>query len=253
MKTILEFIIVVEFITFSQIGLCQSTELSSFDQTASQLYSYYDDRDIRLTYKPSGPSQNLGFNAYSENTERVINDTIYPSSTATSRYSTTKSRIYRTQVFKDQKSILPYQMYLYAVNDSSIRLIKPAPMDEILHNNYMPMDVNIKDIDMISLQSNKIIGRCSLIGGLTGFTCSLGFLLIENLGNDLKKIGSLGTYNEPGMSDGDQFLIVIGSTVVGAGLGALIGSSIKQKISINGDQLIYNLNRQNLKQKAIRK
>jgi len=147
-----------------------------------------------------------------------------------------KTKIYRTWISLSKE---PYKIrgVLYQVNDSSILVSNSFKIQDYSLGRYATVELNIEHIMKIDLRDKNSVRNGALVGAVAGLA-----------------FGGIVGYAEGGsyfFSATETALIVgVPFSIVGAGLGAFIGSS-KVVIPINGSLRTFNRNKNKLREYSI--
>jgi len=162
--------------------------------------------------------------------------------------TTKKTKIYRTWISTNSE---PFKVKgsLYKVNDSSVFVSNSLRLLDYPANRDQLVELHLENINTIKIRRMNNIGKGALIGAISGFV--VGGLIGYASGDDPPCTPPPGAWF-CWTTTAEEKAVNLGVplSIVGAGLGALIGSA-KIVIPINGNAYNFNKNKNELRKYSI--
>ncbi|MDX2444377.1 MAG: hypothetical protein QNK30_11315 [Bacteroidales bacterium] len=147
-----------------------------------------------------------------------------------------KIKIYKAWIIPNNPTF-EVRGILYEIKDSSISLSNSSVIEDYYVKKIETFNFQISDIRKIKIRRNNNIVKGLWIGALSGFTVGTIW-------------GAIYGADEANSAAKNTFIAAFELSMLGAGIGALIGS-FKIVIPINGDFTNYLLNKKKLKKYSL--
>ncbi len=159
--------------------------------------------------------------------------------------TTKKTKIYRTWISMNSE---PFKIKgsLYQVNDSSVFVSNALKIQDYSENRFETVELHVKDIKIIKTRKKNSVGNGALVGAISGLV--FGGLIGYASGDDSCPPGTWCIISFT--AEEKALMLGVPLSIVGAGLGALIGSA-KIVIPINGNAITFNQNKKELRKYSI--